>query len=315
MTLQLAVDQLRSQSDEDSRERLLALVDRQVGLLSDLTDDLLLLSLSDTGRLETHPATVELEPILRDLALERGAADAEVESPADLAVWADPTHVQRILGNLVHNAFVHGGAPVRITASEHDGQVEIRVSDSGPGVPDDFVPRLFDRFARGSGIRGGAGLGLSIVAELARLNGGGVRYEPHAAGRPGATFVVRLPQTALESRPGPDVRTLDGRPDETGPPAPKPLGVIQARLAIALANNRQLTDRVAAVLDDALAIRAWNTTLRKFARATMRRRRRLVREGSALADTTRAFDEELRDISRRPDAAAADTDGTEPRTR
>jgi signal transduction histidine kinase len=79
-------------------------------------------------------------------------------------------------------------------ARVRDGQVELWVTDGGRGVPDDLVPRLFDRFAT-AGETSGTGLGLYLVREIARGHGGEADYLPPAAGRP-ATFVVRFPAAA-----------------------------------------------------------------------------------------------------------------------
>ena len=99
-----------------------------------------------------------------------------------------------MLGNYLDNALTHGRPPVEIRATERDEVVEIRVSDCGPGVPESFVPRLFDRFARvaapGSAHRQeGTGLGLWIVATFATANGGAAWYEPG----PRSAFCLRLP--------------------------------------------------------------------------------------------------------------------------
>jgi signal transduction histidine kinase len=96
-----------------------------------------------------------------------------------------------MLTNYVANALKYGGPPIRIEAREADGVVEIFVRDRGTGVPEEFVPRLFERFAQAGTKEGGTGLGLSIVRGLARAQGGEAWYEPDPSG--GACFGVRLP--------------------------------------------------------------------------------------------------------------------------
>jgi len=205
MALQLGLYQLRAGLDDQDREGVLALLERQTMGLGRLTDDLLLFSMAGTGRIAVQPDSVELGPLLRDAGAASGTTDVEVETAAGLRVWADPAHVLRMIANLVRNAFWHGAPPVRIRAAAHEDQVEIRVSDAGPGVAPEFVPHLFRRFARAPGAPEGSGLGLSIVAELALLNGGSAGYQPHPPGCPGSSFVVRLPR-----RPQPADRRVGG---------------------------------------------------------------------------------------------------------
>jgi signal transduction histidine kinase len=96
----------------------------------------------------------------------------EVEA-TDALLDADPLRVEQALGNLVDNALAHGGAVVTLGARERDGVVELHVTDDGPGFPEDFVDRAFDRFSRADDARGrgGTGLGLSIVALIAAAHG------------------------------------------------------------------------------------------------------------------------------------------------
>jgi len=124
------------------------------------------------------------------------AEGIRVDVEAGIAVLADARHLQQILTNLLSNARKYGDGQVRVQVGRLDrAQVEICVADGGEGVPDDFVPHLFERFSRAqSGVaptRSGTGLGLYIVRELVEANGGTIRFEPN---RPsGSRFVVELP--------------------------------------------------------------------------------------------------------------------------
>ena len=127
------------------------------------------------------------------------AHDFKVSCDPGLTVLVDPAHLQQVLVNYATNALKYGAQPFRVTAAL-DGEppaVVIRVIDEGDGVPEEFVPRLFGRFARSEmaqGLKGvhGTGLGLSIVAGLLRANGGAAWYEP---GDPhGSQFCLRLPR-------------------------------------------------------------------------------------------------------------------------
>lgn len=124
---------------------------------------------------------------------------------------ADARRLEQILVNYLTNAFKHGSCPITVSIEEASGSVEVRVADSGPGVPADFVPHLFEKFsqaARGGMRARGCGLGLAIVRSLAEGQGGQAWYEPRPHG--GACFVVRLPAVRPElsrASAGPRVAT------------------------------------------------------------------------------------------------------------
>jgi two-component system, OmpR family, sensor kinase len=107
--------------------------------------------------------------------------------------------------NLLSNARAHtpAGSTVTIGLSTEDGSVLLRVSDDGPGIPPELLPRVFERFARGDGSRsraaGSTGLGLAIVSAVADAHGGTVGVDGSAAG---TTFTVRLPVTGVPVEDG-----------------------------------------------------------------------------------------------------------------
>jgi len=122
-------------------------------------------------------------------------AEIVLDVPDDLVVAADRDRLAQALDNLLTNALRHGSPPVRVSAQTVGDSVEIRVSDQGQGVPEELRARLFDRFATGVS-KGGTGLGLFIVRELARAHGGEATYEPpNGQSLPGG-FVVRIPRIA-----------------------------------------------------------------------------------------------------------------------
>ena len=93
---------------------------------------------------------------------------------ADLTVVADPADVDQVLDVLIDNALTHAVGPIRVIASPGRGRAVISVADRGPGIPEDEVARVTERFFRGRGAaRGGSGLGLAIARELAERWGGG----------------------------------------------------------------------------------------------------------------------------------------------
>jgi signal transduction histidine kinase len=191
----------RSESlrDEQKSEFLNA-IHRQGEHLNRLVEDLLTVSKIEAGALDVHCKVVELAEALHEAIADfrDRAAGVTVLVPPHLTVVVDPDHLSRIVTNFVSNALKYGEPPVEIVASDANDRVEIRVRDNGPGIPDDFVPRLFGRFARADNAatraEKGTGLGLSIVQGLAQANGGDTWYEPNTPH--GSVFAVRLPKAA-----------------------------------------------------------------------------------------------------------------------
>jgi two-component system sensor histidine kinase MtrB len=119
----------------------------------------------------------------------------EVEVSPELEAEVDPSAFDRIVSNLIVNALRYGSPPVSVTAEQRDRHFRLRVEDNGPGVPPEFVPRLFERFTRSDASKketAGAGLGLAIAKSYANAHGGDLLYhdaEPH-----GACFELVLPR-------------------------------------------------------------------------------------------------------------------------
>jgi signal transduction histidine kinase len=160
-----------------------------------IVEELLLLARLDEGLpLRREPVEVELvveEALLRGLRV--GARQASVDAVPDLYASADPDRLLQVLSNLVVNAVLHAGPSARLAlATRRDGDaVVIEVSDTGPGIPADHLPHIFDRFYRGTGRAGGAGLGLAIAESLTRAMSG--RLSVHSVVGSGTTFTVRVP--------------------------------------------------------------------------------------------------------------------------
>jgi signal transduction histidine kinase len=188
-------------TEAQSRTLLSGLVE-QTARMRQLADQLLDLSRLDLDAIRIAPALLQLRPQIEGLvrpladALPGGAVTISV--PPDLEVVIDAAALDRMLSNLITNSLRHGSPPVTVTAERRDSHLRLVVEDRGDGVPNDFVPRLFQRFARGSESSGtdGSGLGLTIAQAYARAHGGKIVYEeaePH-----GARFEVVIPMRQHE---------------------------------------------------------------------------------------------------------------------
>ncbi|RGC69250.1 Sensor protein KdpD [Micromonospora sp. MW-13] len=206
-----AVSSLRSHDvefDADDRDELLATADESLDRLGRLVANLLDMSRLQAGALGVAAAAIGLEDVVPRALDELGpaAADVATDIPADLpAALADPGLLERVLVNIVANALRHSppGRPPTVTASAHAGQVELRVIDTGPGIPEDQWEHVFLPFQR-LGDRDnqtGVGLGLALSRGLAEAMGGSITPETTPGG--GLTMVLRLPAATLTGTEGP----------------------------------------------------------------------------------------------------------------
>lgn len=187
----------------DRCQRSVEQIVTQASRIRALIDDFLLTSRLESGVLEPDPEPLDLAAAADAAVTDLRDVVGEVEVRAGRArcmALADPRFVRQILDNLLTNAAKYGEPPVVVEVGPGDGgMVRVRVCDRGPGVPDDFVPAIFDRFTRGDRDCGsGTGLGLAIVRELARALGGTVSYQPREPC--GAAFTVELPAATGDPR-------------------------------------------------------------------------------------------------------------------
>jgi signal transduction histidine kinase len=187
----------RRQLEPDVTADFLATIERQGLRLLRLIEEVLDVQRSASGPLLRTQA-VELGVVLDQLGATQSALGRElaVRGEHHLAVDADPEALERILINLVDNAFTHGGGPVEVEASADDAgrMVRISVLDRGPGIPPAEVARVFDRFSRGATVTSpGMGLGLYLVKTLVERQGGQITVTDRPGG--GAAFHVLLPVT------------------------------------------------------------------------------------------------------------------------
>ncbi|TDB81702.1 DUF4118 domain-containing protein [Micromonospora sp. KC721] len=207
-----AISSLRSHDvefDTADQHELLATADESLDRLGRLVANLLDMSRLQAGALGVHPVALGLEDVVPRALDELGPAAAHVATdiPADLpTASADPGLLERVLVNVVANALRHSppDQPPAITASAHAGQVELRVIDRGPGIPEDQWEHVFQPFQR-LGDRDnttGVGLGLALSRGLVEAMHGSITPETTPGG--GLTMVLRLPAaTPTEPTEGP----------------------------------------------------------------------------------------------------------------
>ena len=188
----------------DESRRFLEIIARHTERMERLVKDLLRLARLDAGQeplaLSACDTRGLAQAVAADLAPEADAAGQRVEvriAPGAETVRADPAKLHDALRNLVANAITYSPeqATIRIEAAPAGNQIAIAVSDEGPGIPDEDLSRVFERFYRVEKSRardpGGTGLGLAIVRHLVELHGGTARAENRPEG--GARFVLTLP--------------------------------------------------------------------------------------------------------------------------
>jgi two-component system, OmpR family, sensor kinase len=179
---------------------IMARIESEAERMGVLVEDLLLLAKLDQGRpLERHP--VELSRLATEMATDQRMLHpswpVELRITPGIEVVGDELRLRQAIGNLLANTRAHTppGTRTGFSVEARDGMAVVEVADDGPGVPDEVMGRVFERFFRADPSRsrasGGSGLGLSIVAAIAEAHGGSVEVESPPAG--GAVFRILLP--------------------------------------------------------------------------------------------------------------------------
>lgn len=207
-----------NESLTDLAEFSLARIESESQRMNSLVSELLLLARLDEGQ-DLHLDSVDLGEIMINAVSDATAIGTShvltVSVPDEPAtVTADPERIHQLIANLLTNAITHTPAgsliqaTVRRVTTPADGsagqaeratagaEIELLVTDNGPGIPDELRPLLFERFARGDSSRsresGSTGLGLAIVAAIVEAHGGSIRVESSPAG---TSFIVTLRAT------------------------------------------------------------------------------------------------------------------------
>ncbi|MDI6600346.1 MAG: ATP-binding protein [Thermoanaerobacteraceae bacterium] len=183
---------------EEERQYLRIALD-EVGRMTNLVGDLLELSKLQTGSVKLYkkefPVKSLMDEAIKGFEMECRDKDIEIraEVEEEFNITADRDRIKQVLINLIGNAvkFTPAGGHITVSARRSDDRAVFKVSDTGPGIPEENMPFIFDRFYRGDNAGQGHGLGLAIAKELVELHGGTIRAES----RPGqdTTFIFDLP--------------------------------------------------------------------------------------------------------------------------
>lgn len=164
-----------------------------------MVDDLLAASRFDSTGLEIEMAPTRLQDVIENAVapFERAGVNVSRE-PTAAVVNTDPARLRHVLVNLISNSVRHGGPEIAVEVTVGEDEIDLEVVDNGPGVPEDRIESLYDRFAHEGSeplLTGSVGLGLAVASRLTQLLGGSVRYQRYG----GKTyFVVSLPAGGLE---------------------------------------------------------------------------------------------------------------------
>lgn len=202
-TIRAATETLYSVKDDPvEAEKFIRIVERNAERVEHLVSDMLEIARLESRELVLHMEAIGLTTVVDRIQL-RHAAPAELKRftvvndiPPATRVLADQRALENLLGNLVDNALKYcpPGATIRLEARDEEAMVRVSVSDTGPGIAPQHLPRLFERFYRVDAGRsrelGGTGLGLSIVKHLAEAMGGSVSVESQPGA--GSTFSFTL---------------------------------------------------------------------------------------------------------------------------
>ncbi len=207
-----ALERGAAEANPELSQRLVAGLVGHTGRLTRLADDLLELARLEGGRLRLDLTELDVADLVEQVRdewtaeAERRGQPLEVALPSDpMAIRGDPARLCQALGNLVENALKYSGSGghVRIEVDAETGAdgYAIAVADSGPGIPPDVLPRVFERYyrveGRASAGPGGMGLGLAIARGIALAHGGSLTADSPPGG--GARFTLRIPRASSAS--------------------------------------------------------------------------------------------------------------------
>ena len=193
---------LRKERDREEYRALLASHLEEIDRMSQIIDDLLLLSKADTGKMQLNVSEIDLKDLILQVYVgmkifaEKKDVALIVDDLQDTRLKGDELKLRRMLWNIVDNGikYTHSGGRVEISSASDDGYVRINVRDTGVGIGDEDIKYVFDRFYRADRARkreSGTGLGLSISKWIAEAHRGAIEVESHPSS--GSLFSIKLP--------------------------------------------------------------------------------------------------------------------------
>ena len=208
-----AVQLLRLQKDEGQiQHQARTIIERQVGQMSRLVDDLLEVTRITSGRIQLRPDLLLVSNIVeravetaRPLIDQRRHELTVSLSPDPILLYADPTRIDQVVVNLLTNAakYTEEGGHIWLTVEQEGDECVLKVKDTGEGIAPELLPYIFDLFSQAERSldrsQGGLGIGLAVVKKLVELHQG--RVEVHSSLREGSEFIVRLPVAQISAPP------------------------------------------------------------------------------------------------------------------
>jgi signal transduction histidine kinase len=230
-------------------ERIYEMMERQVGHMVRLVDDLLEVSRITRGKIELRKERVTLASILHSAVetsrplIEAARHQLAISLPPEpIMVEADPVRFAQVIANLLNNSakYTEEGGQIWLTAKPEEGEVIISIRDNGLGIPAQLLPRVFDMFAQVDRTlkraQGGLGIGLTLARTLVHMHGGRIDAHSEGPGK-GSEFIVRLPLAPPEQ-----LETLISPQAATASPKMNPCRVL------VVDDNRDAADSLGMVL-------------------------------------------------------------------
>ena len=185
-------------TSQERRSRYLEVIMRKCDEVTALTNDLFLHSLSDLNMLQMQPEKFELASFLKQSISEIAAEHGDIifrEPDIAPVIYADKKRVNQIVENLINNSRKYAKTNITVSLTQSDDIVKVHFRDNGPGIPDEDMPFITEKFYRGknSGDENGSGLGLYIVKYIAEQSGGSLELINHTSGEEGLEAVVSFP--------------------------------------------------------------------------------------------------------------------------
>ena len=237
----------RADADSEVVHRAHETIERQLGQMIRLVDDLLDLNRITHDRVELRKSEVELSSVIQQaVEVARPLLDAAghkltIELPSEpIYLNADRARLAQVFGNLLNNSckYTRPEGRVSLSAERLDGEVLVKVTDNGAGIPPDKLDSIFDMFMQvdrsSERSQGGLGIGLTLVKRLTEMHGGSIEAKSEGEGK-GSEFIVRLPVLS--------------QPTDAAQPAPENLEAAPGRRILIVDDNRDSADSLAMLLE------------------------------------------------------------------